>query len=132
MAQVCSQTFCDIVEKHDPGVHQFESVQITWKDRSAYDTPYHWFIPGVRLSSLDPEESNPALSEHGHYSGFAKTGDIRPGPIQPVFRASVVKDHNVFCDTATPGRMFVSARLKTAIENAGLTGVGFPSAWPLI
>ena len=132
MAQVCSQAFRDIVEAHDPGIHQLEPAQIVWKDGTVEPEPYYWLIPGARLWSVDPDESNPALTELGHFVGFGSKAVPRPGPVQPVFRKEYVGDHDLFCDDAIAGGMFISERLKNALIAAEMIGVGFPNAWPLI
>lgn len=39
IAQVCSERFREVIEAHDPGVHQFEPVQIIWKDGTVDERP---------------------------------------------------------------------------------------------
>ena len=40
LAQVCSPAFRDVVDAHDPGLHQFVPVEIVWKDGSVPSTSY--------------------------------------------------------------------------------------------
>ena len=131
-AQICSEAFREVIEAYDPGVHQFEPVQIVRKDGSVEEGTYYWFIPCTRLWSLDPELSNPPLSEYGRYLGYARMGNPRPGPIEPVFRKAVVKDHDVFAEAGLLGYFYMSERLKTALLDAKLTGVGVGDALPLV
>lgn len=39
IALVCSERFREVIEAHDPGVHQFEPVQIIWKDGTVDERP---------------------------------------------------------------------------------------------
>ena len=132
LAQVCSQAFRDVVEQHDPGLHQFVPVEIVWKDGSVYEVPYYWLIPGVRLKSLHPTLSNPPLDKHRHYDGFTSFGKPGPGPVQPVFQAEIVKDHDFFCEYGLTGYLYASEKLKDALTTANLTGVGFGAGGPLV
>ncbi len=132
MGQICSQRFRDVIEALEPGVHQFVPVQIVWKDKSVDERPYYWFVPCTRIWALDPEESNPPLGENGWYLGYAMMGEPRPGPIQPAFRKDRVKNHHLFVDGGIQGRFYISERLKAALEDAKLVGVGFSDPLPLI
>ncbi len=132
MGQICSQRFRDVIEALEPGVHQFVPVQIVWKDKSVDERPYYWFVPRTRIWALDHEESNPPLREDGWYLGYAMMGEPRPGAIQPVFRKDGVKDHHIFVEGGITGHFYASERLKQAVEDAKLTGVGFSDPLPLI
>lgn len=132
IAQICSERFRDVIEAHDPGGHQFEPVQIVWKNGTVDERPYYWFVPCTRLWSLHPTLSNPPLREDGWYLGYAHMGEPRPGPIEPVFQQEFVQDHDVFVEAGITGGFYMSERLKSAFEAAKLPGVGIGDPLQLV
>lgn len=132
LTQICSQRFKDIVETLEPAVHQFEPVLIVWGDGTEDERPYYWFVPCVRVHSLDPETTYPPLNKWGSVCVAKEDGASYPRPFRYVFRSSILKDHQIFVEAAREGHFFCTESLKASVEAASITGVGFGEAHKLI
>ncbi len=100
-------------------MHQFEPLEILDRNGQPEERDFYWFFPSTRLHALDPERVVPPLNELGYY-------DKTPPPEWHfVFREEVVRDHDVFCTAELRNLIFVSDRLKQAIEEAGFPGIRF-------
>lgn len=115
--QVVSEQFRALVEAYDPGRHQFEPVSVVWTEPETDPLAYFWFIPTVRLFSLDPDKTQPPLSPvSGQFQSSAPLANCKP-----VFRKIVVADHAVFA-TAEWAGIFITSKFKDALEAVGMTG----------
>ncbi len=126
LAQICSGAFRDLVVKFDPGVHQFEPLKILDRDGEPEKRNFFWFFPCVRLHALDPDRVIPPLNALGYYDMT-----IPPDDWNFVFRREIVGDHDVFCTAEVFNLIFVSDRLKQAIEIAGFSGIRFAGPYDL-
>ncbi|WP_120502303.1 DUF1629 domain-containing protein [Roseovarius sp. EL26] len=130
--QLASEAFRDVVEAHDPGVHQFVPVQVENSKGEPVEKQYFWFVPGHRIFAMNAEKTEPPMKM------FPDTPDItnphpgrpagvyRPRPPveawKPVFYREIIGDRDLFCDGEYPRKIFISDLLKQAFEDAGLIG----------
>ena len=126
LAQICSGAFRELVEQFDPRVHQFESLEILDRDGQPGKRDFYWFCPSVRLYAIDPDRVIPPLNELGYY-----VMTIPPDDWNFVFRREIVADHDVFCTAEVRNLIFISDRLKQAIEKAGFSGIRFAGPYGL-
>ncbi|SDW15346.1 hypothetical protein SAMN05444358_10166 [Ruegeria halocynthiae] len=126
LAQICSGAFRELVEQFDPGVHQFEALEILDRNGQPEKRDFFWFFPGVRLHALDPDRVIPPLSGPGYYDQT-----IPPADWHFVFQQAIVSSHDVFCTAEVFNLIFVSDRLKQAIEIAGFSGIRFAGPYDL-
>lgn len=120
LAQICSGAFRDLVEKFDPGIHQFEPLKILDRDGQPEKRDFFWFFPSVRRHALDPNRVIPPLNGLGYYDQT-----IPPAEWHFVFQQAIVGSHDVFCTAEVHNLIFVSDRLKQAIETASFPGIRF-------
>lgn len=120
LAQICSGAFRGLVERFDPGVHQFEPLEIVDRNGTAEERQFYWFFPKTRLHALDPARVSPQLNELGYFSLSTPVDEWNF-----VFLKNTVGDHDVFCSAEIKTFIFISDRLKRAIEDADLSGVKF-------
>ena len=135
---IVSQEFKDIVEAHDPGVHQF--IPITLQDTRGMPMgkDFYWFAPGNRVFALNPDRVQAKLRYFTHDNpGWVNPHQDRlPTFIRGVvadkmtlhFHADRIGDRDLFVDGEVPGEIFISDRLRTAFADAGL--IGFTSYGP--
>ena len=134
---IVSQEFKDIVEAHDPGVHQF--IPITLQDTRGMPMgkDFYWFAPGNRVFALNPDRvqgdvkyypDRPELiNPHTDRKPAFLTQITRKGKTA-AFHADRIGDRDLFVDGEVPGEIFISDRLRTAFADAGL--IGFTSYGP--
>ncbi len=134
-ANLVSDEFRRVIEKFDPGVHQFVPVSIEWADGDVEAVPYFWFAVGKRLFALDPEKTQPPVAELPDGPGWVRPDPSRPAFIfdtrvtptkwAPVLRSEVVRDSDVFCTAEMEGHLLVTDRVKVALEETGMRGLHF-------
>ena len=139
---LASAAFRDVVEAHDPGVHQFVPVQVEDAKGGAIEHDYFWFAPGHRIFALDAERTSPPMRPYPEGPDW-----INPHPDRPamrfdrkqrsetwalVFRADKIGDRNLFCDGEFRRQIFISDRLKRAFEAAALVGVKAIGPHPVV
>ena len=126
MAQICSEPCRDLIEMLDPGVHQFEEIEISWRSGKPEARRYFWFIPCTRLFALDIEKTTPSLTSNGFYNKATAPNDRGF-----VFRSDVVCNHDVFCTAEFSRFVFCSDRFKKSVEDADMPSIGFLGPYPL-
>ncbi len=113
-----SDDFKEIIERHEPDVHQFFPVQAIYKDGSKAGQMYFFNICN-RLDTMDRER---ATTKFDGVHWDPASGDF-------VFSKRLIGDHHAWKDKFIhPGR-FLSDTVKSEIEKMGLTGItfhGFP------
>ncbi|TJV04208.1 MAG: DUF1629 domain-containing protein, partial [Mesorhizobium sp.] len=57
-----SGKFREVVEKLEPGLHQFVPVELLWKDGS-HAASYFWFYPCNRIDGMDREQTTHEFRE---------------------------------------------------------------------
>lgn len=134
-AQVVSGAFKAIVEAHDPGRHQFLPVRMEWKSKEPVGTDFYWMAPGNRTFAMDVDRTLPPMLDIKTGEGWHNPRPDRPAKRfditqsmstwQPVFIRDELGDADLFCDGSLSGCIFVSDRLRSALESAGLTGFSF-------
>lgn len=120
--QICSKAFRDVVDWLEPKVHQFEPVELSWKDGSLAPQ-YYWFTPCQRLQTLYREMLKPPINDHsGTWSDFDAEFNQVQNP-RLVYRRELVGEHHVWCDAHMNGYICVSGRFHDAATATGLTGL---------
>jgi hypothetical protein len=117
---IASDNFRRVVERHEPGVHQFVPVEITWKNGGT-SIPYYWLYPCNRFDSI-----NDALTtfEARESEGRPKRWMHRPGG-KLVFDLGKIGGTHMWLDRGyhSSDAIRISQTLKNAFEAAGLTGI---------
>jgi len=111
--------FRQVVERLEPGLHQFQPVELVWEDGS-HAADFFWFNPCARVDGMDRDHTTFELSEK---SGLWKrTNNGR-------FVASLAKvaGHHVWIDPRISAFSypFVSEAFRSAMADAGVTGIGY-------
>ena len=128
--QVVSFRFREVIETLEPGQHQFEPVQIQWKDGPTEDR--FWFNPVGRVFALDPDASEPPVQYFPLENNPVHPRKDRPPFIfdtrthadewAPVFQHGWMGGRHVFCDGEFGGYVFISDALNSALDAAGVSG----------
>lgn len=124
LAQVVSPEFRAFVEGLEPGVHQFEPVTLSWKDKSIAGE-WFWFVPCRRVRTLKEDMLNPPLRPSGIWLPIhPETKEHVPyGTERIVFDSSKIGDLLIWCDPGLPGEIYGSDAFVTAYEASGLSGL---------
>jgi len=108
-----SDAFKDIVERHEPGVHQFFPVEVVYKDGSFARQMYFFNICN-RLDTMDRDRATAELRNGIMWD--PRTGDFAFS-LEKLGSAHVWKDKHVH-----PGR-FLSSIVADELTSQGLTGI---------
>ena len=109
--------FRQVVEALEPGVHQFEPVEIVWKDGTSAGQ-FYWFYPCARLDSMDREHTT-------HVMYREREWERAPGG-KFVVSLKQVGGHHVWFDKRAMWHFpYVSAAFKQAMAEAGVKGIGY-------
>ena len=116
-ALLVSAAFREIVERLEPGVHQFLPVRIETSGRTVAEMFY--FVVCRRLDALDAEACVPKLEDGQRvFPGARKPGEKR------VFDGRRIAGCHVWHDARTLGR-FISHEFRDACEAARLEGIDY-------
>lgn len=113
-----SEKFRQVMESLEPGKHQFEKVDLLWKDGSAAsDQQYYWFFVLQRLDSIDHEKTTHEFN--GMSWKWIKGGKY-------VVSAKSV-GNNVIWREMFIGFNYphITKKFKEAMDMAGVTGIGY-------
>ncbi|WP_352664483.1 DUF1629 domain-containing protein [Mesorhizobium sp. M0621] len=108
--------FKDEVERLEPDVHQFLSVEFVWKDGS-HAADRFWFVPCNRLDSVDRNETTFEFRNIWYLDGSQDK--------KLVFNSSQIGNCHAWMDKFISGQggVWISDVLKEKIEQAGVTGI---------
>lgn len=112
--------FKDILERLEPGVHQFSPVKLTLPNDEVYPAEYFTIVIGTFLTSFDPRQSDEA--------SFTRLGSYRSKHFDAetssklAFRKSVLDRHHLWRERElkTP-HLFLSDTLRSEVIKSGLT-----------
>lgn len=116
---IVSESFREIVERFEPGVHGFHPITMEWKSGEPENGHYIWIIhraiKGLHPTLIHPPYPGPmgfwdGLNPRRHPDGKA------------VFSAEAIGDAHAWSDPQLDYRLFVSDALSDAFLEAGLTG----------
>jgi hypothetical protein len=109
--------FRQVVESLEPGLHQFEPVDIIWKD-GASAGQFFWFYPCARLDGMDRELTTHTLHRERVWD------EVSGGKY--VICLKQVSGHHVWFDKRAMWHFpFVSDEFKEAMTHAGVNGIGY-------
>lgn len=114
-----SDRFRVLIEKIEPGVHQFEPIRFIAKDRSPLAERWFWQICN-RIDSINPEHSNLILRK-----GVVWGPPPKPEVARTVFDVAMIGSAQFWQDKHTTSGPFLSDVAKEQIEASGITGVHF-------
>ena len=107
----------DIVEKLEPGVHQFFPMALYVGD--AYQRTDYFFNICNRLDTMDREKTF-LINARGFYS--LRQGEDR----RLVFSTAKIGNHHAWRDKCVPGGgAYILNELARRLQDAGVTGPGF-------
>ena len=126
-----SDLFRHVVEKIEPGVHQFFPVEIYWSDQDKAEGNFYWFNICTALDTVDPQKT-----EATQRSGTSKlTGKFkrlfwqidRPtGGIYPLYyKLQSVQGAHIWKDMYSHSGSFCSDTFKHECKKFDLSGLGF-------
>ncbi|WP_157738637.1 imm11 family protein [Labrenzia sp. VG12] len=110
-----SDAFKDIIERHEPGVHQFFPVELVYKDGS-FARQMYFFNICTRLDGMDREQATAQLIK-----GIAfepRTGEF-------VFSLKQIGDAHAWVDKHVIYGTFLSSTVVDEMKQEGLTGTAF-------
>lgn len=119
VAFLVPEAFKEILERLEPGVHDFYPVELIWKDGTSAGKRY-WFYPQHRLDTVDREKTTHTIGKGLWDLDSNKSGKL-------VFSHKAIGDRHAWIDKLIPGGsiVFVSEAFKRELEAAGITGLGF-------
>ena len=107
----------NVIEALEPKVHQFQPVELIWKDDS-HAVNFFWFNPCNRVDGIDRTHSTAKFNE--------KIGKWKYEGGEFVINLDQVAGHHVWIDSrASFGTVWVSKEFKKAMEDAGVTGIRY-------
>ena len=112
-----NDTFKDIVERFEPGVHQFEPVRFEFEDGTPFDQRM-WFLHAC--NRLDTVSRKHSTAEKSRIFWKPETGTM-------VFSLDRIGDHHLWVDKHVymPSGVFVSNALHDALIEADIKGLDF-------
>ena len=114
------ETFREILERLEPGVHDFYPVELVWKDGSSAGKRY-WFYPQHRIDTVDREKTTFVLKPLWDSEGDESR--------RLVFNRKAIGDCHAWVDKLIPdsGVVLVSEKFKQELDAAGISGMRFKS-----
>ena len=111
-----NDVFRQVVERFEPGVHQFEPVRFEFKDGTPFAQPMFFLHACNRLDSVSRTHSTATLD---------RLWEPRDGTM--VFSLERIGDRHLWVDKHVymPSGMFVSDALHDALIEAGIKGLSF-------
>ncbi|MFT3987513.1 imm11 family protein [Aestuariivirga sp.] len=111
-----SEAFKEVIERFDPGLHQFFPVDVLWEDGQLAARQY-FFNVCTRLDTVD-RTATTARFEHiwRTWEAGAKL----------VFNLAAIGPHHVWCDKFLSANPFVSDALGQALIERNFSGLGLP------
>jgi hypothetical protein len=109
-----SEAFKDIIERHEPGVHQFFPVELVYKDGS-FARQMYFFNICTRLDGMDREQ---ATAKFANVSFDPRTGEF-------VFSLKQIGDAHAWVDKHVIYGNFLSSTVVDEMKQQGLTGTAF-------
>lgn len=109
-----------IIERLEPGVHQFIEMELTQKDGRPWPHPYWAFNMCNRLDTAVAEEHSNCF-RMGADKPFWRFG-FPMGPRKLAFHKAMVKDLTFWVDRRLSG-IFMSDKFMSALHDAGITEV---------
>ena len=121
MGQICSAKFRDLLERLDPGIHQFVPVEIVTKKKD-HIADMFWFIPCNRLDTLVLDQISPLLDEMGYFYF-----QLRPEnqPLRIVFDREKIGQSHIWCERRCDGWIWTSNTFKDMVASEELQGLDF-------
>ncbi len=112
------KAFKDVLERLEPGVHDFYPVDLFWKDGSPAGSRY-WFYPQHRIDTVDREMTTYKLSPLWDSEGDESRN--------LVFNRRAIGNCHAWIDKfiADSGVVWISERFKQELEASDVTGLGF-------
>lgn len=128
--RVASVRFRDIVEKLEPGVHQFSPVRLTRKSGHLVDPPYFLLNVAQAFDCIVLEKSDLEWREKGTPGPYGEETQRKLIRIKSldglVLRKEAIEGRHMFRSEGQPplgGCLFFSDELMTAVKKARLQGV---------
>ena len=106
--------FKDIIERFEPGLHQFLPLTLLWKDGTVAQDMYFFNI----CSRLDTVDRKVSTAQKPGTIWLHETGTI-------VFSPAQMGTHHIWIDKHIYYGWFVSDQLHDALVGAKITGIGF-------
>ncbi len=113
------QTFADLVEEFEPGVH--ELIPLTFRDtRTGREFPEQFFLLNIQnlLESVVVDHPGVAVRQIGERKAWSEVGSKVP----MVFHENNVAGHHIWRDCNSPMRIFMSDEFADALEKCILKG----------
>lgn len=109
-----SDAFKNIIERHEPGVHQFFPIDVVYKDGSHARQMYFFNI----CNRLDTMDRDRATAEFDGWYWDPGKGDF-------AFSKRLIGDRHAWVDKFVVHGNFLSDTVKFEMEKVGLTGIHF-------
>ena len=114
---VVSEKFRQVVERLEPGKHQFSAVELV-DEAGGHLEDYFWFNPCERIDSVDREQTTHELTETGAWR------QLKGG--RYVFNLSQIGDADMWIDPRLgSGTVFITENFKAMLSEADLPGLGY-------
>ncbi|WP_415156263.1 imm11 family protein, partial [Maritalea sp.] len=108
----------DLIEELEPGVHQFQPIELIWKKDESHAADFFWFNPCNRVDGIDRTHSTAKFDE--------KTGKWKYEGGEFVVNLEQVAGHHIWVDSrASFGTNWVSEAFYNAAHQAGIKGIKF-------
>ena len=107
--------FKDVIERFEPGIHQFFPLDLVWKDKTLAQK-MHMFNICSRLSTTDRSLSTAEMS---------RGGMLEPSSGSIIFNLTQIGSHHIWIDKHMYAGVYVSDALHDALIEAKITGLAF-------
>jgi Immunity protein family (Imm11) len=108
----------DVIETLEPGIHQFQPVELNWKDGN-HATDFFWFNICNRVDAMDREQTTHPFNERIGCWSFVEGRKF-------VVRSDKISRIHVWVESRlTTSPIFVSEEFKVTMAAAGISGIGF-------
>ena len=120
-----SGKYKDLIEQHEPGVHQFVPVDMCYNKSADPFDRYYWFVICTPLNSIDPDHTT--WTWVGNYSELRGRWNFDHDAVPKqkiVFSLDAIGDHQIWRDPYAGSQMvYCSDAFGEALQQSDLTGV---------
>lgn len=111
----------DIIERLEPGVHQFNPIRVLLPKGLQHPIQYHMIIVGRWLNSFSLPDSDPTSLRDTDSTAPLVFPDDKKGYAGVAMKDSVIGDAHFWCEKNLRGpRFLISDALKAEVDKAGL------------
>lgn len=111
----------NIIEGLEPGIHQFNPIQLVKRNGKAYDGKHYVIVTRTFIDSFDPEKSDPESWSFSRLTGKYRTMGADDGVCGIALRKAVFGNRHIWGEKMIQGdQRIISNELRDAMADADL------------